>query len=363
MRQPVSATRAQETVAPSTAVPSTAVPSTGVPSTGVPSTGVPSTGVPSPAVPTTGARAAVRQLPRAPGVYRFRDAGGHALYLGRATDLRRRVASYWGDLGDRPHLAPMVARIARIEAVECASEHEAAFLERSLLEERLLPWNRTAGGQESEVVVRLDRSPSRPGLSVTYPSATRSAGPRDVAAEYFGPYLGGARVRLAVAGLLRVVPLHHTAENPAGLARALAVRHGVAAGDRDALAGAAAAVLRREPAAVEALRRDLAARRDEAARCEAFELAARIHAEIEATDWVTAPQRVAGCAAADAAVSGWARGLLTTFEIRSGRIRSWRISRASERRASLALAATPQDWRDFADRNAALAAALALVPA
>jgi len=72
---------------------------------------------------------------------------------------------------------------------------------------------------------------------------------------------------------------------------------------------------------------------------------------------------VAGCAAADAAVSGWARGLLTTFEIRSGRIRSWRISRASERRASLALAATPQDWRDFADRNAALAAALALVPA
>jgi excinuclease ABC subunit C len=186
---------------------------------------------------------------------------------------------------------------------------------------------------------------------------------RDAAAEYFGPYLGGARVRLGVAGLLRVVPLHHTAENPAGLARALAARHGVAAADRDALADAAAAVLRREPAAVEALRRDLAARRDAAARNEAFELAASIHAEIEATDWVTAPQRVAGCAAADAAVSGWAGGLLTTFEIRSGRIRCWRVSRASGRRAALALGATPPDWREFADRNAALAAALALVPA
>ncbi len=281
----------------------------------------------------TQARATVAQLPRAPGAYRFRDASGRALYLGRAGNLRRRVASYWGDLCDRQHLAPMVARIARIEAVECASEHEAAFLERSLLQERLLPWNRTAGGQESEVVIRLDRSPSRPGLSVTYPNAVLSDAGRDAAAEYFGPYLGGARARLAVSGLLRVVPLHHAAQNPAGLARALAARRGVAAADRGTLAATAAAVLRREPAAVGALLRDLTARRDAAARNEAFELAARIQAEIEATDWVTAPQRVAGCATAEAGVCGWAGGLLTTFEIRSGRIRSWRVSRLSYRRA------------------------------
>jgi len=40
-------------------------------------------------------------LPLAPGVYRFRDASGRVLYLGRATSLRRRVASYWGDLSAR----------------------------------------------------------------------------------------------------------------------------------------------------------------------------------------------------------------------------------------------------------------------
>ncbi|HEY3981671.1 MAG TPA: nucleotide excision repair endonuclease [Streptosporangiaceae bacterium] len=75
---------------------------------------------------------AVPRLPREPGAYRFRDAAGGVLYIGWATALRSRVASYWSDLGDR-HLAPMVARVARVEAVACDSAHEAAWLERNLL--------------------------------------------------------------------------------------------------------------------------------------------------------------------------------------------------------------------------------------
>jgi hypothetical protein len=50
-----------------------------------------------------------RLLPAAPGVYRFSDAAGRVLYLGRAVSLGRRVASYWGDLGDAdggPHRPP-----------------------------------------------------------------------------------------------------------------------------------------------------------------------------------------------------------------------------------------------------------------
>jgi excinuclease UvrABC nuclease subunit len=62
-------------------------------------------------------RVTVARLPLGPGVYRFRDAAGRVLYVGRAACLRRRVASYWGGLGDRGHLAAMVARIARGEAL------------------------------------------------------------------------------------------------------------------------------------------------------------------------------------------------------------------------------------------------------
>ena len=91
---------------------------------------------------------AVARLPRSPGVYRFRDARGRVLYVGRASVLRSRVSSYWPDLRDREHLAAMVARVARVEAVTCDSVHEAAWLERNLLEASLPPWNRTPGGQE-----------------------------------------------------------------------------------------------------------------------------------------------------------------------------------------------------------------------
>jgi GIY-YIG catalytic domain len=92
---------------------------------------------------------AIAGLPVASGVYRFRDARGGVLYVGRATALRNRVASYWSDLRERGHLAPMVARVTRIEAVTCDSPHEAALLERNLLEASLPPWNRTPGGQET----------------------------------------------------------------------------------------------------------------------------------------------------------------------------------------------------------------------
>jgi hypothetical protein len=77
------------------------------------------------------ARRQVDALPGGPGVYRFRDQSGRALYIGRSADLRRRVASYWGICGDRPRLRRMVARIERIEAAACDSEHEAAWLERN----------------------------------------------------------------------------------------------------------------------------------------------------------------------------------------------------------------------------------------
>jgi excinuclease UvrABC nuclease subunit len=60
-----------------------------------------------------------------PGVYRFHDQAGRALYVGRAISLRRRVLSYRADLGDRGHLAPMVARIARVEAVAHAADGQA----------------------------------------------------------------------------------------------------------------------------------------------------------------------------------------------------------------------------------------------
>jgi excinuclease ABC subunit C len=296
----------------------------------------------------------VGRLPAGPGVYRFRDARGLALYLGRAVSLRRRVASYWSDLGDRPHLSAMVHAIARVEAVECASEHEAAWLERSLLGHQLLPWNRTAGGQEVEVYLRLDSAARSAGLTVVHDANGRGA---DV--QYFGPYLGGLRVRLAAAALLRAFPLDYAGKS-VGTARELGRRRGADPADRLSLAAGIGAVLARDPAAVAAVRAELVGRRAAAAADEAYEVAARIQAELTALDWVTAPQRVVllDPGGADTVASGWADGVLVSFAVRGGRIRGWSQDRASAAEAVPLLAQTPPRWREFADQNARLAARL-----
>jgi excinuclease ABC subunit C len=304
--------------------------------------------------PVSSARAAVAALPAAPGVYRFRDAHGRVLYIGRATSLRNRVGSYWGDLGDRQHLAPMVTRIAAIQAVSCESEHEAAWLERNLLECQLPPWNRTAGGQEVAVCIALADSPRAPGLKVVHADAiSGSPGVR-----HFGPYLGGARVRLAAAGLHRIFPLGYAADRQAGSVADLARRRGVTASDRAGLLAGLAAVLDRDPEAVAAVRTQLARRRDAAAAAERYELAGRIQAELAGVEWVVCPQRATVLESCTASLAGWADGVLVTFGITGGRMSDWQQRLCTQAAAQRRIAETPPQWRDFAERNASLAARL-----
>lgn len=297
--------------------------------------------------------AVIAKLPPAPGIYRFRDATGRVLYLGRATVLRRRVASYWSDLRDRGHLAPMVAQVTGVEAVCCDSAHEAAWLERTLLTASLPPWNRTMGGQEHPVYIRLDPRPSKPGLSVTHvPSDAGEA-------VCFGPYLGGRRVRQAVRGLGRILPLAYTGTELRGTGLDIARARGLAEADRAYCAATISAVLRRQPEAVSEVRACLEKLRDRAAGVLAFELAGEINQELRALEWVTSPQRVTSMDAADFTASGWSGGILTSFIVRRGQVREWTRTRCPEAGATARVAGTPPGWVDFAQRNAELAAALA----
>jgi excinuclease UvrABC nuclease subunit len=295
-----------------------------------------------------GVRAVVARLPSGPGVYRFADDRGRTLYVGRAVDLRRRAGSYWGDLGDRWHLRRMVARIARIDALVCDSGHEAAWLERNVLQRSLPPWNRTVGGQEVPLSIVVDLDP--PGLHTVH----------DVGASplVFGPYLGGTQVRLAVSGLLRAFPLHYAASGLSGSALDLARVRGYSAADAGDLLNAAIAVLRRDPAAVAAFHARLTTRRDAAAGAQAYELAARIQSEIEAVGWISEEQKVHRAGGADCVAYGFADGHLLRLEITRGLLDGWRVRPATSRTAERPVAETPPHWKAFAQRNAELAASL-----
>ncbi|GAB3318967.1 hypothetical protein GCM10027451_38300 [Geodermatophilus aquaeductus] len=297
---------------------------------------------------------AVAALPTAPGVYRFRDGAGRVLYVGRAGDLRRRVGSYWGDLRDRRHLRRMVVRVARIEALVCDSAHEAAWAERNLLERSLPPWNRIAGGLEVPVGIRLDPSPEAPALGVV-PVQRPAPGVR-----VFGPYLGSRRARLAVSGLDRVYPLGRAGPARSAGERELARLRGAQDAPVAELAAAVTAVLDREPRAVAGALTALAARRDAAAAVQAYEAAARIQEEIEAVEWVTAPQRVTAPAGrSDEDVTGWTGDVLVRLRFRTGRLHGWEQESCTRTSAGTR---APAGWAPFLRRNAELAARLAALP-
>jgi len=298
-----------------------------------------------------GVRAVAARLPGEPGVYRFRDEAGRVLYLGRAEHLRRRVTSYWGDLGHRRHLRRMVARIAKVEAVVCASPHEAAWLERNLLERSKPPYNRIRGGLEVPVNIRLRRRRGAATLDVVHLSEPE-------AGELFGPYLGGVRVRLAVAALDRVLPLAYAGVRLAGSERDLARVLGVEAGDLEPLVRTVTAVLARDAAAVASVREELRRRRDAASESLAFELAARLQAEAEALEWIVADQRVTRPEPIDFDVHGWADGVHVTFEMRRGRLNGWRQRPCDELAARALVEVTPPEWATFARYNAELAGQL-----
>lgn len=309
--------------------------------------------------------AAVSALPAAPGVYRFRDAQGRAIYLGRATDLRSRVGSYWGDLRDRPHLRRMVPQVVGVEAVACASVHEAAWLERNLLERGKPRWNRIRGGLEVPTWIALVHRSGTAELRVLHSPAEAPG------AAVFGPYLGGGQSRLAVGGLDRVLALAYAGARRGGFDQDMARLRGVADGDLPGRVQRATAVLSRDPDAVAWALEALTRRRQEAAGACAFEVAGRVQAELEAVAWVTAVQRVTapsdphagivtGPAAAPHVVRahGFADGLLVSFEVRDGRLDGWRQEAADESRAAPRVAATPEEWRTFAHEAAELAARL-----
>lgn len=295
-----------------------------------------------------GAAAAV--LPSAPGVYRFLDARSRVAYLGRATELRARVRSYAGDLAERPHLRRMVPQVARVEALACASVHEAAWLERALLERSLPRWNRLRGGTELVGWLLLRTDPARPGLELLVEPAAVPAG-------VAGPYLGVDRLALARSAVLRAWPLHLTASRLPTADRSLAEARGVVPGDRDRFAGLIRDVLDREPGAVGLLRERLLAAREEAVARLAFETARQVQEEDRAVAWLASPQRVAGCAPG-LVVRGWSDGLLLTLRATGDRLDSWALRAASRTEGERAAAATPPAWQEFARANAELAVRL-----
>jgi excinuclease ABC subunit C len=246
----------------------------------------------------------------------------------------------------------MIDRIGSVEAIVCASAHEAAWLERNLLQRSLPRWNRIRGGAETPTWLVVDDDPRSPDLRLSFDEP-------DPAEVGFGPYLGYERSVLARDGLLRLYPLQLTGSRPDPADRALAEVRGISPTERDDFARRLRAVLAREPAALASAEAGLIAARDQAVVRLAFETAQQVQLELGALAWITAEQRVTCCVPADLRITGWAAGTQFSLTATKGRLDRWVVKAAEEAAGRRASARTPEAWREFAARNAALTAMLA----
>ncbi|MDC5695848.1 excinuclease ABC subunit UvrC [Intrasporangium calvum] len=141
------------------------------------------------------------EIPIDPGVYRFRDAHGRVIYVGKAKSLRPRLSSYFQDIAAlHPRTATMVTTAASVEWTVVRTEVEALALEYSWIKEFDPRFN---------VKYRDDKS--YPFLAVTmgeeYPRAQVMRGAKRRGTRYFGPYGHAWAIRETLDLLLRVFPI------------------------------------------------------------------------------------------------------------------------------------------------------------
>src|SRR3954447_22324963 len=153
-----------------------------------------------------GLRAAWRNVPTSPGVYRMLDRKGDAVYVGKARNLKSRVQNYTHPAGLSNRLRRMVAETAALEIVITATEAEALLLECNLIK-RLMP--------RYNVLLRDDKS--FPFIHLTaghdFPQLTKYRGARDKVGAYFGPFASAGAVNRTLITLQKAFLLRSCSDS------------------------------------------------------------------------------------------------------------------------------------------------------
>jgi len=147
------------------------------------------------------------RLPRLPGVYLFRGRGGRVLYVGKATNLRARVRSYFST-EQRRKVTQLLREMESVDHIVCAGPLEASVLEVRLIHQHLPPFNRRSKTWRRYAYLKLTLDERFPRLSVV-----RKVRDGD-GALYLGPLPSAGAARLLAEAIETAVPIRRCTAKP-----------------------------------------------------------------------------------------------------------------------------------------------------
>ena len=138
------------------------------------------------------------QSPHSPGVYLMKDARGNIIYVGKAKDLKKRLASYFiSKQQPDTKTAALIEMIVSFDLVITASDHEAFILESNLIKEHNPKYNVILKDGKNYPLLRID-------MNEPYPAIQRVRNIKNDHALYFGPYSSSLSVKRTLKQIQKI---------------------------------------------------------------------------------------------------------------------------------------------------------------
>jgi len=147
-------------------------------------------------------RARIRDFPTGPGLYFMKGPDDKVLYIGKAKNLRSRVASYFQPGADivstrGPKIAEMLAKVETVDYLETPNEVEATLAEARLIKDIRPPYNTDLVDDKSFPYLEITVSDDFPGVYITRK-------PRERGSRLFGPFTGAKDLRQVLTVLQKI---------------------------------------------------------------------------------------------------------------------------------------------------------------